>query len=84
MGSARAYLYTNRDAPADRGSLKTRGAGRGPEKQQGPREGGGALGAEGSTAMRGERQEAKQALIPLYPTEGNERRVAHCQTKTSG
>lgn len=56
-GSARAYLYTNRDAPADRGSLEMRGAGRGPEKQQGPREGGGALGAEGSTAMRVEGQE---------------------------
>lgn len=69
-GSARAYLYTNRDAPADRGSLKTRGAGRGPEKQQGPREGGGALGAEGSTAMRGEHQEAKTSARSIIPNGG--------------
>lgn len=70
-GERRAYLYTNRDAPADRGSLKTRGRGGARETARRAPEGRGgrALGAEGSTAC-GEHQEAKTSAPFIIPNGG--------------
>lgn len=43
---------------------------RGPQKQQGPWEGGGALRAEGRTVVGVEGRETTQALVPLHPAGG--------------
>lgn len=73
----RAYLYTNRDALADRESLKMEEGDAGPQKRQGPCEGGGTLSTKERTVMAGGGGGGRNKLLLHYnQLEGNERRVA--------
>lgn len=80
-GCTRAYLYTSRDAPAD--GEPEDGRGEGPQKQQGPWEGGGALRVEGRTVVGLEGRETTQCLFRYTQPEGNERRVAQLLKQNS-